>query len=111
MKDGRLNEYITTFQDLVTRTGLDQNSPNMLQTFAQGLQGTLATTCIMQDSPENFLQWVQSCYVLAVGSKLLCPCRDTRLDVSTRYLWVQGDQWFNGLVVQRRSQRPSIDRR
>ena len=60
MKDGRLDEYVATFQDLVTRAGLDQNSPNTLQTFAQGLQGTLATTCIMQDSPENFPQWVQS---------------------------------------------------
>ena len=28
---------------------------------------------------------------------LLCPCRDTRLDMSARYLWVQrGDQWFRG---------------
>ena len=27
---------------------------------------------------------------------MLCPCRDTLLDVSTRYLWVQGDQWFRG---------------
>ena len=60
MKDGRLDEYVAIFQDLVTRAGLDQNSPNTLRTFAQGLQGTLATTCIMQDSPENFPQWVQS---------------------------------------------------
>jgi hypothetical protein len=28
---------------------------------------------------------------------VLCPCRDTLLDVSTRYLWVQG---FSGSMVQ-----------
>ena len=28
---------------------------------------------------------------------VLCPCRDTLLDMSTRYLWVQG---FSGSVVQ-----------
>ena len=44
------------------------------------------------------------------GGIMLCPCRDTLLDVSTRYLWVQGNQWFNGAMVQRRSQQPSIDR-
>ena len=50
--------------------------------------------------------------VVAVGELclMLCPCRDTLLDVSARYLWVQGSQWFNGAVVQRRSRRPSIDR-
>ena len=39
---------------------MDLNGPSTLRTFAQGLQGNLATTCIYQDSPENFPQWVQS---------------------------------------------------
>ena len=60
MKEGRLDKYIAEFQDLATRAGMDLNGPSMLQTFAQGLQGNLATTCIYQDSPENFPQWVQS---------------------------------------------------
>jgi hypothetical protein len=60
MKEGRLDEYIAEFQDLVNRAGLDRNGPNTLRTFAQGLQGNLASTCIFQDSPENFPQWVQS---------------------------------------------------
>ena len=41
---------------------------------------------------------------------MLCPCRDTLLNVSTRDLWVQGSQWLNGLVVQMRSRRLSRDR-
>src|SRR6266404_7962429 len=28
--------------------------------FVQGLQGSLAETCMMQDGPENFPQWVQA---------------------------------------------------
>jgi hypothetical protein len=60
MKDGKLDEYVAEFQDLATRAGMDLNGPSMLRTFAQGLQGTLASTCITQDSPENFPQWVQS---------------------------------------------------
>ena len=41
---------------------------------------------------------------------MLCPDRDTLLDVSTRYLWVQGVQWFNGSMVQMRPRWPSRDR-
>ena len=41
---------------------------------------------------------------------VLCPDRDTLLDVSARYLWVQGAQWFNGSMVQRRPRQPSRDR-
>src|ERR1700677_2915782 len=36
-------------------------------------------------------------------ARVLCPDRDTRLDVSARYLWVQCVQWFNvfsGSMVQ-----------
>ena len=49
---------------------------------------------------------------MAVGELclMLCPDRDTLLGVSTRYLWVQGDQWFNGSMVQMRPRRPSRDR-
>jgi hypothetical protein len=60
MKDGKLDEYVAEFQDLATRAGMDLNGPSTLHTFAQGLQGTLASMCIYQDSPENFPQWVQS---------------------------------------------------
>ena len=41
---------------------------------------------------------------------MLCPDRDTRLNMSTRYLWVQGVQWFNGSMVQMRPRQPSRDR-
>lgn len=60
MKGGRLNEYIADFQDLANRAGMELNDPSTMRLFAQGLQGTLAQTCIYQDSPENFPQWVQS---------------------------------------------------
>ncbi|KAH9060507.1 hypothetical protein EDB87DRAFT_1616439 [Lactarius vividus] len=60
MKEGRLDEYIGEFQDLVNRAGKDINEPGTLRQFAQGLQGTLAHTCIYQDNPENFRQWVTS---------------------------------------------------
>jgi hypothetical protein len=60
MKDSKLDEYVAKFQDLATCAGMDLNGPSTLRMFAQGLQGTLASMCIHQDSPENFLQWVQS---------------------------------------------------
>ncbi|KAH9161652.1 hypothetical protein EDB89DRAFT_2029722 [Lactarius sanguifluus] len=60
MKEGRLDEYVGEFQDLVTRAGMDINEPSALRLFAQGLQGTLAHTCIYQNNPENFRQWVMS---------------------------------------------------
>ena len=41
---------------------------------------------------------------------MLRPDRDTLLDMSAKYLWVQGIQWFNGLMVQMRPWRPSRDR-
>ena len=60
MKEGRLDEYVSKFQDLANRARLELNELSALRMFAQGLQGTLAHTCIFQDSPENFAQWVQS---------------------------------------------------
>ena len=60
MKEGRLDEYISTFQDLATCAGMDLSAPNTMNTFAKGLQGSLAVDCIKQDNPENFPQWVQS---------------------------------------------------
>jgi len=56
-REGRLDEYVATFQDLANRAGMDLNDPTAMTTFAQGLQGTLAETCVMQDGPENFPQW------------------------------------------------------
>src|SRR6266404_2457404 len=39
---------------------MDLNDPTAMTMFAQGLQGTLAETCVMQDGPENFPHWVQA---------------------------------------------------
>jgi len=60
MREGRLDDYIEVFQDLAIRAGLDLNDPTAMTMFAHGLQGTLAETCVMQDGPENFLQWAQA---------------------------------------------------
>ena len=60
MTEGRLNEYISNFQDLATCAGMDLSAPNTMNTFAKGLQGSLAVDCIRHDNPENFPQWVQS---------------------------------------------------
>ena len=60
MTEGRLDEYISNFQDLTARAGMDLSAPNTMNTFAKGLQGSLAVDCIRHDNPENFPQWVQS---------------------------------------------------
>ena len=60
MTKGRLNEYISNFQDLAACAGMDLSAPNMMNTFAKGLQGSLVVDCIRHDNPENFPQWVQS---------------------------------------------------
>ena len=60
MTEGRLDEYVSNFQDLAARAGMDLSAPNTMNTFAKGLQGSLAVDCIRHDNPENFPQWVQS---------------------------------------------------
>ena len=60
MTKGHLDEYISNFQDLVARAGMDLSAPNTMNMFAKGLQGSLAVNCIRHDNPENFPQWVQS---------------------------------------------------
>ena len=60
MTEGRLNEYISNFQDLAMRAGMDLSAPNTMNMFAKGLQGSLTVDCIQHDNPESFPQWVQS---------------------------------------------------
>jgi len=60
MREGRLDEYIAAFQSLANHAGIDLNDPTAMTMFAQGLQGNLAETCVMQDGPENFPQWMQA---------------------------------------------------
>ena len=50
--------------------------------------------------PSSFKQ-IETAVTFAVLD-VLCPDRDTLLDVSTRYLWVQWVQWFNSSRVQMR---------
>jgi len=60
MHEGCLDEYVATFQDLASLAGIDLDDPTAMTMFTQGLQGSLAETCMMQDGPENFPQWVQA---------------------------------------------------
>ena len=60
MKEGRLDEYIATFEELATRASMELSTPNTMNTFAKGLQGSLTANCIQRDDPKNFSQWVQS---------------------------------------------------
>jgi len=60
MKEGRIDEYIATFERLAHRAGVDPNDPSNLRTFAQGLPHPLVEVIIRNDSPENFQQWATS---------------------------------------------------
>ena len=60
MTEGCLDEYISNFQDLAMCAGMDLSAPNTMNTFAKGLQKSLAIDCIRHDNPEGFPQWVQS---------------------------------------------------
>jgi hypothetical protein len=60
MKGGNVDEYIAEFQDLTNRTGSSINDGHGLEMFARGLPFPLATTCINQDNPNTFEEWVHS---------------------------------------------------
>ena len=60
MTEGRLDEYISNFQDLAMCAGMDLSAPNTMNMFAKGLQESLAVDCIRHNNPESFPQWVQS---------------------------------------------------
>jgi hypothetical protein len=60
MKEGNVDEYITTFQLLGHCVGVDLNDPSVLHLFAQGLLKSLAKSCINIESPKNFEQWTSA---------------------------------------------------
>jgi hypothetical protein len=60
MKDGDVDGFIYTFEELARRSGVNPNEPTVTRMFARGLPKGLAESCIDQDSPESFEQWTNS---------------------------------------------------
>jgi len=57
MHDGKIDEYIATFERLAHRAGVDLDDPSNMRTFAHGLPGPLVETIIKLDDPHNYIQW------------------------------------------------------
>ena len=57
MKEGNVDEYITTFELLGQRAQGDLDNPFLLTHFARGLPKTLVDACIDNESPETFQEW------------------------------------------------------
>jgi hypothetical protein len=60
MKEGKVDEYISTFELLGQRSGMDLDGPSALLMFARGLPQKLAEACIDEENPENFEQWAKA---------------------------------------------------
>jgi len=57
MKEGKIDEYITSFECLAHRAGVDLDDPSNMRTFAQGLPGPLVETVLRLEDPQNYVQW------------------------------------------------------
>ena len=60
MREGKIDDYVTTFERLAHRTGIDLDDPSNMHTFAQGLPGPLVKTIICQDDLQNYVQWQEA---------------------------------------------------
>jgi len=60
MEDGRVDEYITAFKELLPRAGENPDQPGTLRLFACGLPREFAYACITRDSPEDFQEWAEA---------------------------------------------------
>jgi len=57
MHDGKIDEYIATFERLAHCAGVDLDDPSNMRTFAHGLPGPLVETVIKLEDPHNYVQW------------------------------------------------------
>ena len=57
MREGKIDDYIATFECLAHQAGIDLDDPSNMRTFVQGLPGPLVKTVIRQDDPQNYFQW------------------------------------------------------
>jgi hypothetical protein len=60
MREGRMDDYMSTFQMLTNRASTDPNNPGTLRLFTRGLPAVLCNTCIDHDTPDTLEQWVDS---------------------------------------------------
>jgi hypothetical protein len=100
MKEGNIDEYITAFQLLGHRAGVDLNDPSVLCLFAQGLPKSLAESCINIESPENFKQWTSAAQrqqrnwlrKQALRSDYTSPCPQQQSSNCGGFFWRRGNQ-------------------
>ena len=57
MKEGNVDEYVTTFELLGQHAQGDLDNPFLLTHFARGLPKALMDACIDNESPETFQEW------------------------------------------------------
>jgi len=60
MKEGKIDEYIASFEHLAHRAGVDLDDPSNMHIFAQGLPGPLVEMVIHQEDPQNYVQWQEA---------------------------------------------------
>ena len=57
MREGKIDDYVATFERLAHCTQIDLDDPSNMHTFVQGLPGELVTMIIRQDNLQNYMQW------------------------------------------------------
>jgi hypothetical protein len=60
MKDGNVDHYIASFQQLACHRGHNLNQPSVMTQFMQGLPQHLSDVCFEMHDPDTFNEWTQS---------------------------------------------------
>jgi Retrotransposon gag protein len=60
MKDGEVDEYITTFTELARKALYHENDPAVLEKFKSGLPLKLLEPCMHHDDPRSWEAWTRS---------------------------------------------------
>src|SRR5882762_9617505 len=94
MKNGRLDDYVATFDELVQRAGWERNTHGTLNLFKQGLPVYLHRAVLARENlPQNLDEWIASCRMEVQRSALkrssLGPTGG-RGDISTRRNLMKG---------------------
>jgi hypothetical protein len=57
MKEGNIDEYVTTFDTLVAQAGYEADDAQTLEKFISGLPASLYKTIYQLDDPRNYEEW------------------------------------------------------
>ena len=60
MKDGKIDDYITLFEQLVCHAGYNIDAKQTLKYFTRGLLRALYETMYQHDKPRTYAQWRES---------------------------------------------------